>query len=423
MGRKDVVKIGEGATGSALGSYQSLGGMSKMVFECANHPGPHVGESLVTSTTRVFREIGFLETMEREGFVRKYGASWHAPGGRSFAIEFQEFPQEGIDQEYTYHVDRAKFDLLMLKHAESLGSKVYQGVRVKQVLFDENGFANGVRVQVGGAEVDVPARMVVDASGRETVLGRQLRLKKKDPIFNQYAVHAWFKNLDRGEGEDADYIHIYFLPVERGWVWQIPITEEITSVGVVAEKEIFKNARTDVAEYFHHHVNLNPDLAHAMRNAVRCNDFKTEGDYSYSMERFVGDGFMLVGDAARFVDPIFSSGVSVALYSARFAAAQIAEAYATGDFSQKALMPYEEKLRNGVEIWYEFIRLYYKLLPLFTHFIQSKDYRFQVLELLQGVVFDRKEVPVLQAMRDYVEKVEKSENHLFKDRLTAIPID
>ncbi len=115
--------------------------------------------------------------------------------------------------------------------------------------------------------------------------------------------------------------------------------------------------------------------------------------------------------------------MSVALYSARFAAAQIAQAYATGDFSQEAFMPYEEKLRNGVEIWYEFIRLYYKLLPLFTHFIQSKDYRFQVLELLQGVVFDRKEVPVLQAMRDYVEKVEKSENHLFKDRLTAIPID
>jgi 1H-pyrrole-2-carbonyl-[peptidyl-carrier protein] chlorinase len=100
---------------------------------------PHVGESMVLSSTRVFEEIGFLSVMEREGFVHKYGAAWHAPGGKSFSHEFSEFPQEGIRQDYTYHVDRSKFDLLLLKHAESLGSKIYQGIFVKQVLFDEDG--------------------------------------------------------------------------------------------------------------------------------------------------------------------------------------------------------------------------------------------------------------------------------------------
>lgn len=419
----DVIIIGGGPAGSMLGCYLSMAGISNTIFESAIHPRPHVGESMVTATTRVFQEIGFLETMEREGFIRKYGASWHPPTNTGeFAIEFGEFPQEGISQDYTYHVDRSKFDLLLLKHAESLGSKIYQGVLVKQVLF-EDGRANGVRIKVGDKELDLTCKLVVDASGRHTLLGRQLGLKKNDPIFNQYAVHAWFENVDKGAGPTADYIHVYFLPVERGWVWQIPINEKITSVGVVAEREVFRQSKMDVEGYFQTHVNFNPDLAHAMRHARRINDFKTEGDYSYSMEKLVGNGFLLIGDAARFVDPIFSSGVSVAAHSAKFAAERIQYALDIGDSSEAILKPYEDKLRRGVDIWYEFIRLYYKLLPLFTYFIQSKQHRLAVLRLLQGEVYDRQEVPVLEAMRKYIEAVEKSDNFVFKSQLSDIPID
>ncbi len=106
-------------------------------------------------------------------------------------------------------------------------------------------------------------------------------------------------------------------------MWQIPITEEITSVGVVVEKEVFKQSKSGLEEYFQKHIQMNPDLGKAMKNARRINEFKREGDYSYSMEKFAGDGFLLIGDAARFVDPIFSSGISVALYSAKYAAEQI----------------------------------------------------------------------------------------------------
>jgi FADH2 O2-dependent halogenase len=265
--------------------------------------------------------------------------------------------------------------------------------------------------------------MVVDASGRNTLLGRQLGIKKKDPIFNQYAVHAWFENVARGNPDTEEFIHIYFLPVERGWVWQIPINDRITSIGVVAEKEVFMQFHGDAAGYFNHYAQTNPALAAALANATRVNDFKTEGDYSYSMEKFVGNGYMLIGDAARFVDPIFSSGVSIALYSAKYGSQYIQKALESGDYSEELLKPYETKLRSGVSVWYEFIRLYYKLLPLFTHFIQSKKYRIEVLRLLQGEVYDRKEVAVLKAMREYIETVEKTENHIFRSRLTSIPID
>jgi flavin-dependent dehydrogenase len=420
----NVVIVGGGPAGSALGCYLSKAGIRNTIYEAANHPRRHVGESMVMSSVRVFDEIGFLPILEGEGFVRKYGASWHPPVAKGEAkIAFGEFPQEGIDQDYTYHVDRSKFDLLMLKHAESLGSKVYQGVLATRVLFDENDYASGVRLRVADQEIDVPARMVVDATGRQTLLGKQLKVKENDPIFDQFAVHAWFENVDKSQVDSSEYIHIYFLPVERGWAWQIPITHEVTSMGIVAEKKVFKEGRLQPAEYFQKYVDSNPDLAHAMRAARRVNDFTLEGDYSYKMKTFSGNGFVLIGDAARFVDPIFSSGVSVALYSAKYSAERIKYAFAHNDFSEAALKPYEVKLRAGTEIWYEFIRLYYKLLPAFTHFIRSKEHRMGVLRLLQGEVFDRREVPVLDAMRKFIHTVETTPGHAFAGALSDMPID
>ena len=126
----------------------------------------------------------------------------------------------------------------------------------------------------------------------------------------------------------------------------------------------------------------------------------------------------LIGDAARFVDPIFSSGVSVALYSAKFAAERIQEAIKTNDFSEAVFKPFEVRLRKGVSIWYEFIKLYYKLLPAFTYFIQKKEYRQQLFQLLQGEVYDRDEaLPVFDAMRAHIDAVESSERHLFRGGL------
>lgn len=419
----DVIIIGGGPAGSSIGSYLSMKGISNMIIEKELHPRPHVGESMVTSSTLIFEELGMLPTMEKEGFIHKGGASWHEPGGREFAIHFRELQREDIHQDYTYHVDRSKLDLLLLKNAQRLGSQIVQGVAVKQVLFDGSQ-ANGVTVQLGDQELDLHAKIIVDASGRNTILGRHLNMKKNDPIFNQYAVHAWFDNVHRGDIEETkDYIHIYFLPVERGWAWQIPITPQITSVGIVVEREVFRQFKGDIQSYFDTYVKSNVALSKALANATQVNEFKTEGDYSYSMDQFVGDGFLLVGDAARFVDPIFSSGVSIALYSGRFAADVIENALRTGDYSRQSFMPYQTKLKSGVVIWYEFIRLYYKLLPLFTHFVQSKKYRIEIHRLLQGDVFDRTEVDVLDAMRRYIEAVEKKENHIFRAQLTNIPID
>jgi FADH2 O2-dependent halogenase len=331
----DVIIIGGGPAGSAMGCYLSKMGIKNLILEKEMHPRAHVGESMVTSTTRIFDEIGFLPFMEKAGFPKKYGASWHEPGGKEFFINFDEFQQPGINQPYTYHVDRSKLDLHLLKHAQELGSEVIQGVSVQKVLLNESQQAVGVQVKFAGQLIDIPAKMVVDASGRGTVLGRQLNTKQSDPIFNQYAVHAWFKNVHRSQNDHTkDFIHIYFLPVERGWAWQIPITDEITSVGIVVEREVFRTFKGNFEEYFNHYVKSNLGLSEALKNAVRVNEFKTEGDYSYSQKSFVGDGYLMIGDAARFVDPIFSSGVSIALYSAKYASEVIKTAFEKNDFSK-----------------------------------------------------------------------------------------
>ncbi len=327
------------------------------VFEGDTFPRPHVGESLVPATTPVLLQTGAMSKVERAGFPKKYGAAWTSAETRSvprngFAslghdfmsadISFSERDQPGVDRDYTFHVDRGKFDQILLEHAESVGARVFRETRVLDVDFTDPGKVTlSCRDQERTARVG--ARMVVDASGRQTMLGRQMRVKVPDPVFNQYAIHSWFEGLDRqamaSDQDKAGYIFIHFLPVKDSWVWQIPITDEITSIGVVTQKQRFAAAGTEREDFFWDLVSTHPGLGAALKKATRVRPFKAEGDYSYAMRQICGDRFVMIGDAARFVDPIFSSGVSVALNSARIACRDITDAHEAGDFSAAEILP------------------------------------------------------------------------------------
>jgi ABC-type nitrate/sulfonate/bicarbonate transport system ATPase subunit/flavin-dependent dehydrogenase len=415
----DVIIIGGGPAGSTVGAYLSKAGIDHLILDKSVHPRRHVGESLVCSTTRLFEDIDFLPVMEREGFVRKYGANWvHWAAGQQCSLRFREIPELGISQDYTYHVDRARFDQLLLEHAEARGSRVLQGAHVERVEFGPDGQAHGVRVQHAGASRVLRCRLVVDASGRNTILGTQLKLKKKDPLFNQFAVHGWFEGMKRGEPDNADFIHVHLLPVPRGWAWQIPITETITSVGVVTDGAGFVKAGEAVEEFFQRHVALNPVLADRLKGARRLHDFQREGNYSYVMDKIAGAGWVLVGDAARFVDPVFSSGVSVAMESAKRASEAIRAALAAGDVSAAAFADYEDTIRCGMAVWREFILLFYRLPPLFFDLLKQPDARASALRLLQGEVYDRRSAPVLERMRQAIERVERTPDHPWRAYLS-----
>lgn len=374
----DVVVIGGGPGGAGVATYLARAGLNCKVLEREVFPRPHVGESLVPLSTRVFRDLDFLPKLEAAGFPHKYGAAWTVADQSNVyqmdwkglspdnyaAVQFAEREQEGVAQNYTYHVDRSKFDQLLLKHAEEAGAQVQFEATVTDVDFSDPEIVTVTYVSPAGSE-QITARMVVDASGRRTVLGHKLDLRVRDRFFDQYALHTWFEGYDRsvmGTAANQDnYIFVHFLPISNTWVWQIPITDTITSIGVVTQKQNFTKARAERQEFFWNALESRPALAAALREAKQLNPLKDEGDYSYAMKEICGDRFVLVGDAARFVDPIFSTGVSIALNSGRFAARDIIAAFAKGDFRRESFRTFEQTLTRGVRNWYRFIALYYRL--------------------------------------------------------------
>jgi FADH2 O2-dependent halogenase len=325
-----------------------------------------------------------------------------------------------VKQDYTYHVDRSRFDRLLLNHAQARGSRIIEGCSVAGVEFNSEGFAAGVRLRGAEGEKIMRASIVADASGRSTVLGSQLKLKRNDPAFDQFAVHNWFENMDRGPAETADFIHIHVLPMPCSWIWQIPIGSTVTSVGIVTRRDDFVKGNETPGEFFSRHLAGHPDLVRRMMKARPLHEFVREGNYSYSMDRFAGNGWVLVGDAARFVDPIFSSGLSVAAESAQRAASAIVEALKAGHVGAEAFSSYEKILRNGVNLWRDFILLYYQLPPLFLDLLDREDGRAELRQVLQGEVYDAPSAPVLDRMRRTIEEVKADPSHPWRGDLVRV---
>jgi NitT/TauT family transport system ATP-binding protein len=386
----DVAVIGGGPAGAILGAYLAQARVPHCIVDKDVHPRRHVGESLVCSTTRVFREIDFVDTIERAGFVRKYGALWtHFDDERPVALPFRPMPHLGIQQEWTWHVDRSRFDEVLLRHAAGRGSRVIEGLQVERAEFDDAGRARGVHVRGPEGRRLIRSRILVDASGRGTVLGSQLRLKRVDPEISQFAAHGWFEGVERGPRETAEWIHLHVLPGLRSWAWQIPISAGITSVGLVTDRATFPKSSDAVGAFFAEHVAANRGLARSMAQARPIDALHREGNYSYAMERLAGDGWLLIGDAAGFIDPLFSSGLSVAAESARGAARTILEALAADDVSRARLADHERRMRMGMQVWRAIILRYYREPGTFLALLADDRRRELLRGILQGDVWER----------------------------------
>jgi FADH2 O2-dependent halogenase len=341
---------------------------------------------MVPANNFVFHRLGFLPKMEDAGFVHKEGVGWTAPRSplwKFVSIRTSDFPAPNAVQTYSYNVERDLFDTLLLRHAHEKGAKVVQGANVKRVLF-EDGRAVGVRVELTDSwERDAYARVVVDASGRRCLLAKQLRLKQKDADFNQYSIWSWFKGVKDSPPGHEGFVFFHFLGLERAWGWHIPLRDGICSIGVVTAKEDFQKSGRTPEEFFDSLVRRNRTFQYVMQDAVRIRPWWIEADYSYQMERSAGPGWILIGDAFRFVDPIFSSGVDVALNSASFAHEAILKSWQTGD-EESAFRDYEQKVNAGVDVWYETTDLFYKLQQLFGRFALDRRYREDIARSLQG---------------------------------------
>ena len=410
----DVIIIGGGPAGATLGSLLGMAGHRTLVIEKDIHPRDHVGESLSPSTNSIFNRIGFLPKMELAGFVHKPGTGWTGPRtglDKYVWIEISEAPPPDAVQLHTYNVERDTMDAMLLRHAHELGADVLQGVTVKQVLFEADR-AIGVRAAVSdGWERDLRAPVIVDASGRRCILASQLGLKKKDPTFNQFAIFSWFTGVEPNPAGYEGFLLLQFLGLERAWAWQIPLRNGIWSVGVVTDKADFQKSGRTHEEFFHSLITRNRNVQRNMRNAVRIRPWWIEADYSYKIDTLRGKGWLLIGDALRFVDPIFSSGVDVALFSAKYAFDAI-EGVLRGQPEEASFREFESMVSGGVEAWYELIALFYRLQNLFTVFVVRPRFRRQVIRLLQGNLY----VPdALQLAREMIATFEESYQKVMAD--------
>jgi flavin-dependent dehydrogenase len=309
--RCDVLVIGGGPAGSTIATLLAGRGYDVVVAEKDRHPRFHIGESLLPRNLPLFERLGVREKVESIAMI-KHGAQFcSAEHGRSLTFDFSE--QLDPAWPYAYQVRRSEFDHLLLRHCAERGAEVREGTRVTAVEFAPDGVA-AVTDDDGGRAGRIRARFLVDASGRDTFLAGKLGMKRRNEKHSSAALFGHFTGAERLPGREAGNISIFWFP--HGWMWFIPLKDGTTSVGAVCWPYYLKTRKGDLTEFFLETLALSPELSARLREAKLTGPATATGNYSYYADRMAGDRYILVGDAYGFIDPVFSSGVYLAMHSA-----------------------------------------------------------------------------------------------------------
>jgi flavin-dependent dehydrogenase len=411
----DVVVIGGGPAGATVSTLLAQQGVSVQLFEREHFPRFHIGESLIPETYWVLKRLGMLEKMQRSHFVKKYSVQFVNASGRNSA-PFYFWDNKPHECSQTWQVVRSEFDQMMLDNAREHGVTVHEGVRVLEVLFDDVGAgfsrpAIGVRVKrEDGSIDDVYAKVVVDASGQNGLLMNKLDLRVWDPVLNKGAIWTYWKGAYRDSGKDEGATLVIQTGNKNGWFWYIPQHDDIVSVGVVGPFDYLFKGRKDYAKTYEEEVADCPGVKERVANATRATGYFATKDYSYRSKTNAGDGWVLVGDAWGFLDPLYSSGVLLALKSGELAADAIAEGLKTGDTSAAQLGKWGSMFNEGVDRMRRLVCEYYDGFSFGAMVKQYPDMRGPLTDLLIGDLFDAR-----------VDKVWAPLESLYEPGKTTIP--
>ena len=315
--RCDVLVIGGGPAGSTAAALLAERGRRVVLLEKEVHPRFHIGESLLPQNLALFERLGVLGEVARIG-VYKPGAEFVSDErDKSIAFEFAN----GLDPAYTYsfHVKRAEFDELLFRNAARRGAETHEGCRVVDVELGGDAGSRVTAVDAEGARRTWHARFVIDASGRDTVLAGKLGTKQPNKHNNTAAMFAHFEGVAPAREPDVGNITVHLF--DGGWFWAIPLREGVTSIGVVGPSAFFKSrGGEDLDSFFAKAIGRSASLTRRLAGAKRVSPVTATGNYSYQARSMAGDGYVLVGDAFAFIDPVFSSGVHLAMSSAAMGA-------------------------------------------------------------------------------------------------------
>ena len=382
----EIVVIGGGPAGSTTATLLAQHGRRVRLFEREHFPRFHIGESLIPETYWVLKRLNMLPKMQQSSFVNKYSVQFvNATGKLSAPFYFWDNKPHECSQ--TWQVVRSEFDQMMLDNAREHGVEVHEGARVLDVLFDE-GRAVGVRVKSeDGAQQEIRCQVVVDASGQNGLIQNRLRLRVWDPLLNKGAIWTYWEGAYRDTGRDEGATMVIQTPSKNGWFWYIPLHRDTVSVGVVAPFDYLFKGRPNYAQTYREEVEACAAVSERVSRARQVTGHFATKDYSYRSRQVAGDGWVLVGDAFGFLDPLYSSGVLLALRSGEQAADAIADGLSRGDTSARQLGRWGDAFNEGVDRMRRLVCEYYQGFS-FGNFVRHYPHlRGKVTDLLIGDLF------------------------------------
>jgi len=401
----DVIVMGGGPAGSSVAGMLAREGRKVILFEKEIFPRHHIGESLMSDTYWTFRRLGLLEKLRESPFVRKYSVQFANSAGKE-SRPFYFFEAVHHESAVTWQVTRSEFDHLLINHAAEQGVVTHQGVLVKEVLF-EGDRAVGVEVQMQDGMLEkFYAKVIVDATGQRAMLSNKFRWRVRDPKLKKAVIYSYFKGAHREPDLNGGATLVLRTePGSGGWFWYIPLENDITSVGIVADPEyLLKGRGQDLAKILTEEIEKCGPCRKRVGDGKRVDKVYSILDYSYRSKHNSGNGFIIIGDAYGFLDPIYSSGVLLALKMAELAADAIHDAFNHDDFSAERLGQYQAKLDRGIESMRKLVYAFYNDGFSFSGFLRKyPEERTHIINLLIGDVFREGVDSVYGPMSEFAE--------------------
>jgi flavin-dependent dehydrogenase len=393
----DVLVIGGGPAGSTVAALLAREGRSVVLLEKDHHPRFHIGESLLPANVALFEALGLREQVAAIG-MPKYGVEFVSPHHTHHSfVEFSQALNKQLPM--AWQVRRSELDEIMIRHAAQLGAQVHEGCQAREVEFDEKGATVQARGD-DGATRRWRARYVVDASGRDTLLARRFGIKQRNPAHNSAALFGHFTGARRLQGERLEgNITIFWF--EYGWFWFIPLRDGATSVGATCWPHYLQQRDKPLKDFFLATIAMCPALAERLQGATLVGDaVHATGNYCYGASHACGERYAIVGDAYAFIDPVFSSGVYLAMCNAFEAAKLVAATLDRPRQAAAARRAYEAHMRTGPRVfsWFIFRMTSPMMRALFMHRAENPPGKAAVVSMMAGDIYARGATPVRLAL-------------------------